>query len=164
MKNFDYDLYKSLKNGESTNEWVEMCHRCYREYVLCKPNISNQFIKMYELGFLHDSEIKNINFSFSPKGVLNISMVLNSPQSSYSTRFIVRYCNVKSFNVDRNNKESDICSNVRLKECILYDEFYRKSNGSKNIVHEFFTDLDSFFCIEFEKITLEKTNIIFIRK
>ena len=149
MKNFDYALYNSLHNGESTAEWLAMCKRCHAEYLLCKAHLTDRFVQWYENGQFHDAVIENIYSSFDSKGRLTVNIALRN--SAFSD-VVLCYCDVKVFRIQK-AEDSD---GDYLKESCLYDEFYRKENETERIVHEFFTLEDTFFYIEFSKLSLCK--------
>ena len=149
MKNFDYALYNSLHNGESTAEWLAMCKRCHEEYLLCKSHLTDRFLQWYENGNFHDAVIENISSSFDSKGRLTVNIALRN--SAFSD-VVLCYYDVKAFRVQKAEDSDD----NYLKESCLYDEFYRAEIETENIVHEFFTLEDTFFYIEFSKLDMRR--------
>lgn len=150
MKNFDYALYESVcvPTPEPTKEqeWLEMCDKCNQEYLLCKPALSPRFTEWYESGGFHDSILKEITTTQNLKGDRTITIHLQ--KHGQNREFVLRYLGVEGFSIRRNSA----AFNFRYEEC-LYDEFYRLDEKGSKIAHDFFTSGETFFHIEFKKMT-----------
>ena len=156
MKNFDYELYKSLQNGESTLDWLKMCEKCYHEYLLCCSSLSSRFTDWYDKGGFHDATLKGV-YSKIDKSNWSTTIVLEKWMLGRVSTIFLNYKDVANFSIKKNIEgvfkgEHETC---------LYDEFYRSPHNEKKIVHEFFTSNDTFFYLEFTKMTCVIKNVKF---
>lgn len=153
MKNFDYYLYQNIDFTQTSekyySKWYEMNRRCYEEYLLCKSQLSSRFTKWYESWGIHDSIVKNVSAQHDKHGKWSVVIVLEKQCNSGNRRWFLSYKDVSAFSVCRKH----ISSSSFCQEVYLYDEFYRSEKDQTRIVHEFFTSEETFFYIEFQKLT-----------
>ena len=150
MKNFDLDLYEKMRQTmfSDVSEWREMCIQCHEEYQKCASHFTKSFRTWYEKDYFHDAILKSVSTTFEKNGKCTICIVLEPQLINAPHTTTLKYKGVTSFSFKRDVRCED------YEEC-LYDEFYRSEESPKHVVHEFFTANETFFYIEFEKLTCE---------
>ena len=113
---------------------------------MCKTALSPRFVTWYEKGGFHDSVLKEVSIKRNIKEGRSVTVCLQ--KHGQNREFVLRYHGVESFSIRKNNDTL----NFRYEEC-LYDEFYRLNEKTLNYAHDFFTTEETFFHIEFEKMT-----------
>ena len=153
MKNFDMSVYEQCCASmfTDTSAWEEMCRRCDAEYKNCSSHFSKSFQEWYENGYFHDAILKRVSPILQEKGKWSLDIFLEPRILNAPRRTVLKYTGVTSFSI----RKSEDAESSWKEEC-LYGEFYRLEKTANKVVHEFFTTSDTFFYIEFEKLTCEE--------
>ena len=154
MKNFDLDLYEKMRQTmfSDVSEWREMCIQCHEEYQKCASHFTKSFRTWYEKEYFHDAILKSVSTTFEKNGKCTICIVLEPQLINAPHTTTLKYKGVTSFSFKK-SKSAEVC--YRNHEDCLYGEFYHSEGSENSVIHEFFTTNDTFFYIEFEKLTCE---------
>ena len=148
MKNFD----ESLIDADQTS-WLEMWKRCDEAYHHCYSHFSKSFKTWYEADRFHDSVLKGVNTFSNPKGEWGVEIFLDYFVTSEKKSGVLKYSGVSWFQI---RKETETYYHPNWHEECLYGEFYQSERNNLKVVHEFFTAEDTYFYVEFKKLTFEE--------